>query len=141
MSASAEPANRPTGRLFLDEMRLMVANPNASMDIYVSEVDMAFWKIVMSGPTSTAYSEGTFALFVHMTDTYPQKTPVVRFITPTVFTLFEDPKASCDAAIDELVILKFWTDKVTADTEIKTCVTRFATRTRLQWKREMDSAV
>ena len=84
MSASAEPANRPTGRLFLDEMRLMVANPNASMDIYVSEVDMAFWKIVMSGPTSTAYSEGTFALFVHMTDTYPQKTPVVRFITPVL---------------------------------------------------------
>ena len=84
MSASAEPANRPTGRLFLDEMRLMVANPNASMDIYVSEVDMAFWKIVMSGPTSTAYSEGTFALFVHMTDTYPQKTPAVRFITPVL---------------------------------------------------------
>ena len=84
MSASAEPANKPTGRLFLDEMRLMVANPNASMDIYVSEVDMAFWKIVMSGPTSTAYSEGTFALFVHMTDTYPQKTPAVRFITPVL---------------------------------------------------------
>ncbi|TEY35482.1 hypothetical protein BOTCAL_0589g00040 [Botryotinia calthae] len=173
MSASAKPANRSTRRLFLDEMRLMIANPNASMDIYVSEVDMAFWKIVMSGPTSTAYSEGTFALFVHMTEAYPQKAPVVRFIIPvlhpnvskhgricheifddgwkssfhihdilkTVFTLFENPKASCDAAIDELATLKLWTDRVTADTEIKKYVTRFATRTRLQWKREMDSAV
>ncbi|TGO86928.1 hypothetical protein BPOR_0266g00110 [Botrytis porri] len=173
MSASAEPAHRSTGRLFLDEMRLMIANPHASMDIYVSEVDMAFWKIVMSGPASTAYSEGTFALFVHMTDTYPQKSPAVRFITPvlhpnvskhgricheifddgwkssfhihdilkTVFTLFENPKASCDAAIDELATLKFWTDRETADAEIKKYVTKFATRTRLQWKREMDLTV
>ncbi|KAF7898441.1 hypothetical protein EAF00_004887 [Botryotinia globosa] len=173
MAASAESANRSTGRLFLDEMRLMIANPHASMDIYVSEVDMAFWKIVMSGPASTAYSEGTFALFVHMTDTYPQKAPAVRFITPvlhpnvskhgricheifddgwkssfhihdilkTVFTLFENPKASCDAAIDELATLKFWTDRETADAEIKKYVTKFATRTRLQWKTEMDSTV
>ncbi|KAF7933601.1 uncharacterized protein EAE98_003310 [Botrytis deweyae] len=190
MSASAEPANRSTGRLFLDEMRLMIANPHASMDVYVSEVDMAFWKIVMSGPASTAYSEGTFSLFVHMTDTYPQKAPAVRFITlvlhpnvskvtslpqplicsvsqltmkkhgricheifddgwkssfhihdilKTIFTLFENPKASCDAAIDELATLKFWTDRATADAEIKRYVTRFATRTRVQWKREMES--
>ncbi|KAF7954428.1 hypothetical protein EAE96_005550 [Botrytis aclada] len=173
MSASAEPANRSTGRLFLDEMRLMIANPHASMDIYVSEVDMAFWKIAMSAPASTAYFEGTFALFVHMTDAYPQKAPTVRFITPvlhpnvskhgricheifddgwkssfhihdilkTVFTLFENPKASCDAAIDELATLKFWTDRATADAEIKKYVTKFATRTRLEWKRELDSAV
>lgn len=170
MSASAEPANRSTGRLFLDEMRLMIANPHSSMDVYVSEVDMAFWKIVMSGPAFTAYSEGTFALFVHMTDTYPQKAPAVRFITPvlhpnvskvsslpypliciasqlmmkqhgricheifddgwkssfhihdildTILTLFENSKASCDAAIDELATLKFWTDRETADAEIK----------------------
>ncbi|THV45596.1 hypothetical protein BGAL_0471g00060 [Botrytis galanthina] len=173
MSASAEPANGSTGRLFLDEMRLMIANPHSSMDVYVSEVDMAFWKIVMSGPASTAYSEGTFALFVHMTNTYPQKAPAVRFITPvlhpnvskhgricheifddgwkssfhihdilkTIFTLFENPKASCDAAIDELATLKFWTDRETADAEIKKYVIKFATRTRLQWKREMDSTV
>ncbi|TGO45265.1 hypothetical protein BOTNAR_0684g00040 [Botryotinia narcissicola] len=170
MSASAEPANRSTGRLFLDEMRLMIANPHASMNIYVSEVDVAFWKIVISGPASTAYSGGTFALFVHMTDAYPQKAPAVRFITPvlhpnhgricheifddgwkssfhihdilmTVFTLFENPKASCDAAIDELATLKFWTDRETADAEIKKYVTKFATRTRLQWKTKMDSTV
>ncbi|KAI9641943.1 hypothetical protein NHQ30_009812 [Ciborinia camelliae] len=193
-SASAEPANRSSGRLFLDEMRLMIANPHASMDVYVSEVDMAFWKIIMSGPESTPYSQGTFALFVHMTETYPQKAPTVRFITPvlhpniskhgricheifedgwktslhihdilkTVFTLFENPKASCDAAIDELATLKFWTDRTTADVEIRKYVspttpselahrsrcssnlqqvTRFATRSRLEWKAEMDSSV
>lgn len=82
-SASGEPQER-SGRLFLDEMRLMIANPHASMDIYVSEEDMAFWKVVMSGPNSTAYSEGTFALFLHMTETYPQKAPTVRFITPVL---------------------------------------------------------
>ncbi|ESZ96614.1 hypothetical protein SBOR_2981 [Sclerotinia borealis F-4128] len=172
-SASAEPSNRSSGRLYLDEMRLMIANPHASMDVYVSEVDMAFWKIIMSGLASIAYSQGTFALFVHMTETYPQKAPTVRFITPvlhpnvskqgricheifddgwksslhihnilkTVFTLFENPKASCDAAIDELATLKFWTDRATADKEIKKYVAKFATRTRLEWKTEMDAAI
>jgi hypothetical protein len=71
-----------SGKIFLDEMRHMIGHPHASMDVYVNEVNMSFWKIVMQGPANSPYEHGTFVLFVHMTASYPQTAPIVRFITP-----------------------------------------------------------
>lgn len=42
----------------------------------------------------------------------------IHDILKTIFTIFENPQASCDAAIDELATLKFWTDRAAADAEI-----------------------
>lgn len=60
----------------------MIANSHASIDLYVNESDMSFWKVVMAGPAASPYENGAFVLFVHMTTSYPQSAPTVRFITP-----------------------------------------------------------
>jgi len=66
----------------MNEIVAMTANENRWMEVYVNEMDMSFWKIVLEGPPSSPYEGGTFLLYVHMTETFPQTPPVVRFITP-----------------------------------------------------------
>ncbi|KAF7502960.1 hypothetical protein GJ744_004774 [Endocarpon pusillum] len=68
-------------RRLLTEIRNMTANPHPSYDVYVSESNMGFWKIVMSGPAESAYASGTFVLYLHMGDDYPLSPPHARFIT------------------------------------------------------------
>jgi hypothetical protein len=53
-----------SGKIFLDEMRHMIGHPHASMDIYVNEVDISFWRVVMQNPGNSAYEHRTFVLFV-----------------------------------------------------------------------------
>lgn len=137
-----------SGRIFLDELKYMVLHSHPSMDIYVNEADMSFWKIVMVGPAGSPYENGTFVLYVQMTTTYPQTPPIVRFITPILHPNITKHGRIChqilsngwsptshiynvmqhvfglltspetDDAVDELATLKFWTDPTTANAEI-----------------------
>jgi len=137
------------------------------MEIYVNESDMTFWKVVMDGPLATPYERGVFVLYVHMTGDFPQVSPVIRFITPIlhpnvtkhgrichgvlsdgwkpsyhiydvlqhIFGLLTSPET--EDAVDELATLKFWTDRETADTEIRKYVEKFATKSRAEWKADI----
>jgi ubiquitin-protein ligase len=137
-----------SGRIFLDELKYMVLNSHPSMDIYVNEADMSFWKIVMVGPANSHYENGTFVLYIQMTATYPQTPPIVRFVTPILHPNITKHGRIChqilsngwkptfhlynvmqhifglltnpetDDAVDELATLKFWTDPTTANAEI-----------------------
>lgn len=74
-------SNLRTTRL-LNEMRSIVTSGgHSSVDIYISESDMSFWKIVMAGPEDSPYSEGTFLLYLHMEENYPTFAPQCRMIT------------------------------------------------------------
>ena len=42
---------------------------------------MGFWKVVMSGPSESAYASGTFVLYLDMGPEYPQSAPQARFMT------------------------------------------------------------
>ena len=66
----------------LTEAQNAAAKPHPHYDIYVSERDMSFWKIVMQGPPESIYSSGTFVLYLHMEENYPIFAPKGRFITP-----------------------------------------------------------
>jgi hypothetical protein len=81
-SVRSDRSTMSTGRVFMNEIVAMTANENRWMEVYVNEMDMSFWKIVLEGPPSSPYEGGTFLLYVHMTETFPQTPPVVRFITP-----------------------------------------------------------
>jgi Mg-chelatase subunit ChlD len=70
------------GRLYLNEVKAMIDNPHTYMDVYVSETNMGFWKVVMDGPPSSPYENGTFVLYVELGPEFPRKPPSVRFITP-----------------------------------------------------------
>jgi ubiquitin-protein ligase/Mg-chelatase subunit ChlD len=68
-------------RRLLDEIRNIAANPHPSYDVYVSESNIGFWKVILSGPAESAYATGTFVLYLDMSDDYPQSPPQGRFIT------------------------------------------------------------
>jgi uncharacterized protein YegL len=70
------------GRHVLNEIRAMIDNQHEYMDVYVSESNMGFWKVVMQGPPESPYEGGTFLLYVEIGEQFPRKAPTARFITP-----------------------------------------------------------
>jgi ubiquitin-protein ligase/uncharacterized protein YegL len=74
-------SNFRTTRL-LTEARSLAANPHPHYDVFVSERDISFWKIIMEGPPESIYADGTFVLYLHMENDYPTFAPKCRFITP-----------------------------------------------------------
>ncbi|KAJ9607164.1 hypothetical protein H2200_008236 [Cladophialophora chaetospira] len=99
-------------RRLLQEVRDIANHPHPSYDVYVSESNMGFWKIVLQGPNGSAYASGTFVLYLgeflsfiwfymlakhlvvslstlaqaddelDMGEDYPRKAPDGRFVTP-----------------------------------------------------------
>lgn len=83
--AGAGPSPAKTsglGQAIRGEVKAMIKNEHDFMDAYVSESNMAFWKVVMQGPPDTPYADGTFLLYVELGDQFPKVAPAVRFITP-----------------------------------------------------------
>lgn len=62
----------------------MAANQHPYMDVYISESNMGFWKVVMQGPPASPYVKGTFVLYIEMGDGFPRQAPSARFITPVL---------------------------------------------------------
>jgi hypothetical protein len=71
-----------SSRYVLNEVKAMIENQHDYMDIYVSESNMGFWKVVMQGPPASPYEGGTFLLYIEIGDAFPRKAPTARFITP-----------------------------------------------------------
>ncbi|KAK6529166.1 hypothetical protein TWF694_004379 [Orbilia ellipsospora] len=88
-------------RRLLIEIKDMAENPHPDMDVYVSESEMAFWKIVMQGPDSSNYASGTFVIFVDMTDDFPRKAPYVRFLTPIIHPNVNKHGRVCHAILEQ----------------------------------------
>ena len=70
------------GQAVHHEVKAMIENEHDFMDVYVSESNMAFWKVVMQGPPDTPYADGTFLLYVELGAQFPMVAPTARFITP-----------------------------------------------------------
>ena len=70
------------GQAVHHEIKAMIENEHDFMDVYVSESNMAFWKVAMQGPPDTPYESGTFLLYVELGAQFPMVAPTARFITP-----------------------------------------------------------
>ncbi|KAJ4503131.1 hypothetical protein HRR77_008557 [Exophiala dermatitidis] len=68
-------------RRLLQEIQDIVSHPHPSYDVYVSESNMAFWKIVLEGPDESSYEGGTFVFYLDMGEHYPLRAPSGRFLT------------------------------------------------------------
>lgn len=66
----------------LSELQIVAANPHPHYEVFVSERNMGFWKVIMQGPPGSAYADGVFLLYLHMEDDYPTFAPKGRFYTP-----------------------------------------------------------
>lgn len=68
----------------MKEINQLAAKDHPQYDVYVSERNMAFWKVVLSGPSDSPYEAGTFLLYLDMRANYPTFHPEARFITKIV---------------------------------------------------------
>lgn len=69
-------------RRILEELKNLHCHPHPFFQIFPSETDFTFWKLLMEGPPDTPYESGVFELFCQFGPDYPVKPPTVRFITP-----------------------------------------------------------
>ncbi|KAF3931222.1 hypothetical protein ABW19_dt0209355 [Dactylella cylindrospora] len=97
--AAAGRGNLRTGRI-LSEIRSISRNPHPYYDVYVSDSNMGFWKIIMQGPPDSAYSSGTFVLYLDMDDQYPLFGPKARFITPILHPNINKHGRVCHSIFD-----------------------------------------
>jgi len=83
-SAAAPPipeggASNPNQiRRILRELRRYIRSPHPKMEVYPVESNIAFWRILLSGPEDTPYEGGTFLLYVKFPEEYPTLAPEVR---------------------------------------------------------------
>lgn len=64
------------------EILNIMKNPHPDIDIYISDSDIKFWKVVLSGPTSSIYEGGCWLAYVKFPESYPQMPPEIRMVTP-----------------------------------------------------------
>lgn len=82
VSGSATTASSMRTYRILTEMQQIAAHPHPHVDVYVSERDMSFWKVIIEGPPDSIYTGATFVVYLDMEDTYPSFAPKARFVTP-----------------------------------------------------------
>jgi ubiquitin-protein ligase len=92
----------------LAELRNMSANPHPHYDVYVSESNISFWKIVMQGPPGSPYATGTFVLYMDMEANYPSFAPKARFVT-----LIHHPNVNLHGRICHSIFDRNWTTDTT----------------------------
>lgn len=71
-----------TTRTLLDQIHDAISKQHGFIDCYVSEKNMAFWKVVIQGRPGTPYENGVFLAYLDMSEDFPEKPPTMRFITP-----------------------------------------------------------
>lgn len=143
------------------------SQPRTSYDIYVSEADMSFWKVAMSGPEGSPYAEGTFMLYLDADEGYPTFAPKARFVTkikhPNVnphgrichsifgrdWTTDVGMTALLDTIygllfqpehsdpVNTLSTLSYHYDEVEFSDEVREYVRKHALKTRAEWKAEL----
>jgi len=78
---SAAVKSRKVGRIF-QELKALMKEPHAAIEIFPCQNDVGFWRVLLQGPDSSPYKEGTWLIYVCFPDEYPLYSPEVRFVTP-----------------------------------------------------------
>ena len=100
----------------MNEMRTIVAGgSHPKYDIYVSETDMSFWKVVIDGPDDSPYSEGAFLLYLHADEGYPTFAPKARFVTK-----IKHPNVNMHGRICHSILDRDWTSDISMTTLLDT---------------------
>lgn len=151
----------------LSELRNISANPHPHYDVYVSESNFGFWKVVMEGPPESSYASGTFVLYLDMEKDYPVCPPKGRFCTSMLHPNINRHGRICHSILDRnwttdttnlqvlntiyslllvpefsdpintVVTLNFHWDEVAFQAEVKDHIRKHATKSREAWRAEI----
>ncbi|KAF2087739.1 hypothetical protein K490DRAFT_41720 [Saccharata proteae CBS 121410] len=159
-------SNLRTSRLHT-EIKEIVARAHPYYDVYISESNMAFWKIVMQGPPGSSYAAGTFVLYLDMEEDYPAFPPKGRFMTPIHHPNINRHGRICHSIFDRnwtadttnaqvldtvygllmqpeltdpvnaVITLDYHHDEVHFQEEVRDHIAKHATKSRQQWCAEL----
>ena len=105
-SASTQPGSRSNANVrparLLAELRNISANPHPYYEIFVSESDIGFWKVLLQGPPESPYEGGTFLLYLHMDEGYPALPPKGRLCTPILHPNINRHGRICHSILDSM---------------------------------------
>ena len=77
-----QPAmSTPARRRLMRDFKRMQTDPPEGVNAAPMDSDIMKWNAVIFGPEDTAWEDGTFKLTVEFTEEYPNKAPVVKFVT------------------------------------------------------------
>jgi ubiquitin-protein ligase/uncharacterized protein YegL len=154
-------------KLIMQQMRLLTKNPHPAFDIYPTEDDLTFWKVIMEGPDSTPYKDGVWQLYIHFAGDYPNVAPIARFVTPirhcnvngsgricyslldrnwspetTIITILQGIYSlmlnpSKEDPLDSVLAQRFYEGEGRYEAEILEHVKVYAKKTRKQWEEEL----
>jgi ubiquitin-protein ligase len=163
-AANGARTNLRTTRL-LNEMRQIVAGgPRETYDVYVSETDIAFWIVIMQGPSGSPCEGGSFMLWLHSEALYPAFAPKARFVTrikhpnvslegrichgifsrdyttDTSMTRLLDTvygmlmQAEISDPVSTITTFSYHHDQVEHNEEVRGWTQRYASKTREEWR-------
>lgn len=102
--AAMEPGQRSNANVrptrLLAELRNVSADTHPYYEVFVSESDIGFWKILMHGPPDSPYSTGCFMLYLHMEENYPAFPPKGRFCTSILHPNINRHGRICHSILD-----------------------------------------
>jgi ubiquitin-protein ligase len=105
MAASNRDAgNHLRDSRLLTEIQQVIAHPHSAYDVYVSEQDISFFKVVMQGPVDSPYEQGTFLLYLDLVKEWPTFAPKARFVTPV-----HHPNVNANGRICHSMFDRNWT--------------------------------
>eukprot|EP00937_MAST-01D_sp_MAST-1D-sp2_P005526 g5526.t1 len=77
----AAAALNPAKKRLMRDFKKMLKDPPPCLTAAPVDEDIFRWQAVIFGPEDTVWEGGTFNLTLEFTDQYPNKAPVVRFVT------------------------------------------------------------
>lgn len=95
----------------MKEMREVQQKPHPAFDVYPSEKDLSFWKVVVQGPVGTPYADGVFLFYIHFKREYPDIAPEIRFVTRIRHANINSYGRVCMSLLD-----RNWTPETTVST-------------------------
>eukprot|EP01120_Amphizonella_sp_Union-15-10_P007836 TRINITY_DN2696_c0_g1_i5.p1 TRINITY_DN2696_c0_g1~~TRINITY_DN2696_c0_g1_i5.p1 ORF type:complete len:1420 (+),score=325.81 TRINITY_DN2696_c0_g1_i5:55-4314(+) len=86
-ASTDDNASKPKGsvgrsRRILKELTQILKDPHPAIDIYPSQSDIGFWRMIMEAPEGSPYKSGTWLLYANFPEDYPLSAPEIRFVTP-----------------------------------------------------------
>lgn len=81
VSLFLSPSHAQSSKRLLQELRYWASAKPDFAECFVSESNLRFWKILIKGPSETAYADAAFILTAEFPEAYPRVPPSVRFVT------------------------------------------------------------